>query len=89
MPGTISNELIQVTNLALLCEDIINGMIAAREFHGVTTDDPLSAVSREFRAEHSSTIDVTHRPVLDIILDIEQRDWFYNIQAGKCSVSVS
>lgn len=58
-------------------------MIAAREFHGVTTDDPLSAVSREFRADHSPKIDHIRRPVLDIILDIDQRDWYYNIQAGK------
>ncbi|CZR54714.1 related to nik-1 protein (Os-1p protein) [Phialocephala subalpina] len=77
--GTIINELIQVTNLALLCEDIINGMIAAREFRG--TDDPTSAISREFRsaAAHAPR---NRRATLDIILDIERRDWYYNIQAG-------
>jgi hypothetical protein len=32
--GTISNELYQVTNLALLCEDTVNGVIAAIEFRG-------------------------------------------------------
>ena len=32
--GTITNELYQMTNLALLCEDIVNGMIAANEYRG-------------------------------------------------------
>ncbi len=69
--GTISNELIRVTNLALLCEDIINGLIAARQFHG--PDDPTEAVSQIHQGSPMA---------LAIILDIEQRDWYYNIQAG-------
>lgn len=60
-------------------------MIAAREFYGAAIDNPLSAVSREIRTDHSSNIDNIRRPVLDIILDIEQRDWYYNMQAGMYS----
>ncbi|KUJ12833.1 uncharacterized protein LY89DRAFT_622845 [Mollisia scopiformis] len=80
--GTISNELIQTTNLALLCEDIISGMISASEFHGIIADDPSSAISREFRPGLASQDQPSRRATLDIILDIEQRDWYYNIQAG-------
>ncbi|KAF8854647.1 hypothetical protein BDZ45DRAFT_656420 [Acephala macrosclerotiorum] len=78
--GAIINELIQVTNLALLCEDICNGMIAASEFRG--TDDPTSAISREFRSAAEAHAPRGRRAALDIILDIERRDWYYNIQAG-------
>lgn len=81
-PGMMSNELIKTTDLALLCEDLINGMMAASEYHGAGTDDPSSASSREFRTDLTTKNQSGRRKILDIILDIEHRDWFYNVQAG-------
>lgn len=68
-----------MTNLALLCEDIVNGMMAANEFRGSTGSFP--AVSGDMRSEdtHSSPSSTP----LEVIVDIEQRNWDYKIQAGK------
>lgn len=85
-PGTITNELIQVTNLALLCEDICSGMIAASEFRG--TDDSTPAILREFRSTAEAHARQRTSAAWDIILDIERRDWYYNIQAGTSSLKL-
>ncbi|TVY67501.1 Hybrid signal transduction protein dokA, partial [Lachnellula suecica] len=79
--GTISNELFQVTNLALLCEDVVNGMIAANEYrettHGQVPFTPSIDESRPSQVRRHSI-----RAPLDIILDIEHRDWEFCVQAG-------
>jgi hypothetical protein len=81
--GTISNELFQVTNLALLCEDIVSGMIAANEYRETTQGKIPSTPSDEvFSPSHTETPNI-QRPPLDIILDIEHRDWDFRIQTGN------
>ncbi|KAH7360859.1 M3EW, histidine kinase-group I protein [Rhexocercosporidium sp. MPI-PUGE-AT-0058] len=78
--GTISNELYQMTNLALLCEDLVNGMIAAKEYRGTVDTSPgisngtMSQVARQQNQDQQNP--------LEIILDIEHRDWEYNVQPG-------
>jgi signal transduction histidine kinase len=67
----ISNELYQVANLALLCEDLLNGMIAGNEYQApVTGTVNLPSHQTEIRSR------------LAIILDVESRDWDFTIQAG-------
>ncbi|CZS95843.1 related to nik-1 protein (Os-1p protein) [Rhynchosporium graminicola] len=70
--GTISNELYQMTNLALLCEDIVNGMIAANEYRG--TSDKTNVTTQPQNKDRSKR--------LEVILDIEHKNWEYNVQPG-------
>jgi hypothetical protein len=79
--GTISNELYQVTNLALLCEDIINGMIAANEFRNSAGSDPYLPLHSASSLETSLQPHEGH-PLVEIIVDIERRDWLFNVQPG-------
>ncbi|KAB8297341.1 hypothetical protein EYC80_002688 [Monilinia laxa] len=81
LQGSFSSELHQVTNIALLCEDTINGMIAANHFRSVapTYNLALSNGSSNNRGDKSSS--GTTAP-LQIILDFEMRDWTYKVHAG-------
>lgn len=77
--GTISNELYQMTNLALLCEDVVNGMIAADKFRGnVDPSLPISITSSQVGQQQNQS----QEKRLEIILDIEHRDWDYDVQPG-------
>lgn len=79
--GAISNELFEVSNVAVLCEDIVNGMIAANEYtsehvgmsrehsDGILNDGVKPAKQRE--SHHVA-----------VVLDIETRPWNYRIQSG-------
>ncbi|PVH82219.1 hypothetical protein DL98DRAFT_653296 [Cadophora sp. DSE1049] len=78
--GTISNELYQMTNLALLCEDIVNGMIAANEYRG--TGDASLPGSNGTTSQLRRPVNPDQQKRLEIILDIEHRDWEYNVQPG-------
>lgn len=81
--GTISNELYQSTNLALLCEDIVNGMIAANEFRG--TDDTSFPMSLGHASQNSQLQHRALRRQLEVVVDIQSRDWEYRIQPGELS----
>jgi hypothetical protein len=75
--GTVSNELYHTSNIALLCENIINGMMAANEYRGNRSSDPsIPVVPRR----QSSQID---RAAVNIILDIDHHDWDFRVQAGE------
>jgi hypothetical protein len=78
---TISNELYQDTNVALLCEDIVNGMIAANEFRGPVSVDPSNSTSTELLSRSHRPHNF-HHPPLEVIVDIEKRDWDFNVQPG-------
>ncbi|KAG4441077.1 hypothetical protein IFR05_003431 [Cadophora sp. M221] len=78
--GTISNELYQKTNLALLCEDIVNGMIAANGYRG--NGDGSLAISNGTISSVGRQQDRAKQKQLEITLDIEHRDWDYNVQPG-------
>ena len=85
--GTIGNELYQVTNLALLCEDIVNGMIAANEYRGTGTEYAAAPLSSEVLSQDSRrTSRSPHHVPVDIIIDIERRDWEFKVQAGGISL---
>lgn len=76
--GAISNELDNVSNVALLCEDIVCGVMAARNF-GVGD----SSGRRESEISQPTTA-VTPPPSepVTIILDFENRDWNFLVQPG-------
>jgi signal transduction histidine kinase len=82
---TISNEIYHKTNLALLCEDIVNGMIAANKFRGVATDHlPLPAASDapSHNCNSSKSGIIPDASLVRVILDIDHLDWDFKIQAG-------
>lgn len=81
--GSISNELYQVTNLALLCEDLINGMMAAGEFRGAGSADPSIPVFNDFTLRDARRASHRLAPnAVEIIMDIEEYDWVFKVQAG-------
>jgi len=81
--GALSNELFQVTNLALLCEDIVSGMIAANEYRETTQGQlPSTPTGGVFSPSHTEIPNAKRSP-LDIVLDIEHRNWDFRIQAGN------
>ena len=84
---TISNELYQDTNVALLCEDIVNGMIAANEFRNTSSNDPLLPNSGELLSRHDQRAHRLRHSEIEVIIDIEKRDWEFRVQAGTSSVS--
>lgn len=75
---SINNELYQTTNLALLCEDLVNGMIVAGDFRGnpAPTDNP-DVFSHDLTNCKAAAL-----PTVEIILDIEHQDWEFKVQAG-------
>lgn len=79
--GTLSNELYRVTNIALLLEDTINGMMAANEFRGAS-DTPLPVSGNLLLQGPQSPAQIHHKSV-EIIFEIENRNWDYKIQAGE------
>jgi hypothetical protein len=85
--GTISDELFRVTSLALLCEDVVNGMIAANEY-GATAQGQVPSMPSDgmFPSSHPQSQPPQREP-LDIIVDIEHRDWDFRVQAGTITFS--
>ncbi|TGO51750.1 hypothetical protein BCON_0155g00340 [Botryotinia convoluta] len=81
LQGSFSSELHQVTNVALLCEDTINGMIAANHFRSVAPMYNLALSNGSPKKKTGLSSDVTAAP-LQIILDFEMRDWTYKVHAG-------
>jgi hypothetical protein len=76
--------LYQTTNLALLAEDVINGMMAAKEFHGSV--DTYLSTGNNFIIQNTESAPQRHNRSLEIILDIESKSLGlcdYNVQAGE------
>jgi len=76
--GALSNELDNISNVALICEDIVNGIMAAREF-GSLGDSTSIAPHGSSQPHHPRP---PHESSVEIILDFEKRDWNFKIQPG-------
>ncbi|KAH8602339.1 hypothetical protein B0O99DRAFT_735766 [Bisporella sp. PMI_857] len=78
---TISNELYQVTNVALLFEDAINSMIAAKYYCGNVVQE--SGVNNFTLAVlHQGAGPVNQPKEVQAIVDINQYNWEDRIQPG-------
>lgn len=76
-----TSQLYQVTNLALLCETAIEGLIAANPFQANSLDDAtMSSFSEASSVERRDRDRLKGRP--EIILDLEDRGWNYKVEAG-------
>ncbi|QSZ34751.1 hypothetical protein DSL72_007609 [Monilinia vaccinii-corymbosi] len=81
LQGSFSSELHRVTNVALLCEDTINGMIAANHFRSVASTYSF-ALSNGSPSKKDGISSSGATAPLQIILDFEMRDWNYKVHAG-------
>ncbi|CAL3964576.1 unnamed protein product [Diplocarpon coronariae] len=83
--GTILNELCEATSLTMLCEDIVNGMVAVDEYRGLRKPSCLSNASSHLGISPPTGI---KRKLVEFILDIENRDWDYEVQPGALRLIV-
>lgn len=74
----VTNELYHTTNVALLCEDIINGMIIANEFRGAEIDPSVDSTPGGIARSPDNCANVR------VVLDIEHLNWDFRLQAGRC-----
>jgi hypothetical protein len=88
--GSRSNELYHNANVAFLCENIVSGIMAAREFHGIIDPNiPAAWLSAPLSNDDRVTNGPSISEPVEIILDFEQRDWNFKIQAGKlCNLAL-
>jgi signal transduction histidine kinase len=86
--GPVANELYQVTNLALLCEDVIEGMVAANSFRANDASLVHSTISGLNQSEPQGSNWSEQRQQLEIVVDIENRDWDFRVEAGKSACEI-
>ena len=73
--GSFSNELDLTANVALLCERVVDGLVATRGYTGVGNQDTT--------ADPDSPHDAApYAHPVEIILDFEDRDWMFKIIPG-------
>ena len=73
----LPNELCSVTNLAVLCEEVVDGMIVAKNFDDVSSSKGPTA--RSFPAPHATKTTKQH---VEVILDFEKQNWQFHTQPG-------
>jgi signal transduction histidine kinase len=78
--------LYQVTNLALLCEDVVEGMVAANGFRGSSLGESSIPNVTEVQPRGRRHMQHQHHSQLEIVVDIEQRDWDYRVEAGMSTL---
>lgn len=72
--GSFSSELDLTANVALLCERVVDGLIATRGYTGLGNEDTT--------ADPDSPHDVPYAHPIEIILDFEDRNWMFKIIPG-------
>ncbi|KFY34081.1 hypothetical protein V494_07075 [Pseudogymnoascus sp. VKM F-4513 (FW-928)] len=72
--GSFSNELDLTANVALLCERVVDGLIATRGYTGVGNEDT--------KADPDSPKAAPYAHPVEVILDFEDRDWMFKIIPG-------
>ena len=75
--GLLPNELHSVTNIATLCEEVVDGMIAAKNFHDISNSHN-STTGPELVSQ--AVKDLKER--VEIVLDFETQDWHFLTQPG-------
>ncbi len=75
--GSLQNELYSVTNLAVLCEEVVEGMMVAKSF-----DDISSSVNSTTSPQHVSQPAKAVKQPVEVVLDFEKHDWLFLTQPG-------
>ena len=72
--GSFSNELDLTANVALLCERVVDGLIATRGYTTIANHDTAARSGSPRNAPYTYPV--------EIILDFEDRDWMFKIIPG-------
>lgn len=80
LTGRILNELHSATNVAVLCEDVVDVMVAASAYATISKPTDLfqgnvNSSTRPARGKKSRAV--------ELVLDLENRDWNFLTQPGK------
>lgn len=73
----LPNELHSVTNMAILCEEVVDGMVVAKNFDDITTSGDLPRGPRPL----SQVVKSLGKPV-EVVMDFEEQDWRFLTQPG-------
>ena len=74
---SLPNELFSVTNIAVLCEEVVDGMVVAKNFDHISNPGGFSTGYRS----PSQAAKGLEKPV-DVVLDFENQDWRFLTQPG-------
>ena len=75
--GLLPNELHSVTNIAILCEEVIDGMIVAKTFDDISSSRKSGTGPKNV----TQAIKASEKPV-EVVLDFEKQDWQFLTQPG-------
>lgn len=75
--GRLPNELYSVTNIAILCEEVVNGMVVAKSYDDISSSRDSTTGPRSA----SQAAKASEKPV-EIVLDFEKQDWRFLTQPG-------
>jgi hypothetical protein len=66
----------------VLCEDVVEGMVAANSFRETSLVDPSIPGAAETELRSSGHETQRTRSPLEVVVDIERRDWHCRVEAG-------
>ena len=75
--GLLPNELHSITNIAVLCEEVIDGMIVAKGFDDLSSSGNLPAESR-FVSQAMKSLEKS----VETVLDFDKQNWHFLTQPG-------
>jgi signal transduction histidine kinase/CheY-like chemotaxis protein len=74
------------TNVAILTEDVVDSVCLGHSHIQRSTmpiDHPTGNSTASSSTSHKETIEVATNPAVEVIVDIGDNDWFYNVQPGS------
>lgn len=80
----ISNELYRTCDIALLCEETVNGLIAATEYQKVAG---AARQPNTKDAPNGTSDSAPPQDFVQVILDFESIDWNFKVQPGNMFVA--
>lgn len=75
--GLLLNELHSVTNIAVLCEEVVDGMIVAKSFDDISSSGDSTAGSRSVSQATKAS-----EKLVEVVLDFDKQNWQFFTQPG-------
>lgn len=73
----LPNELYSVTNIAVLCEEVVDGMIVANSFDHISNSGGSTTGHRSMSQALKDS-----KKLVEVVLDFEKQDWRFLTQPG-------